>query len=136
MQASAALAAAMRRFYERRSASDVASFDDVVSREIRLFIGTGPGEWFEDRELMRRGFGMEGLRIEPGDPRGWEEGALGWVADQPTMYLPDGTTIRCRMTAVLRSEDGAWKLAAAHFSVGVPDDEVEALQARWRSGTD
>jgi ketosteroid isomerase-like protein len=36
-----------------------------------------------------------------------------------------------RVTAVVRQEDGAWRIVHAHFSVGVPDEEVVELQARW-----
>jgi hypothetical protein len=46
MQRSAEVRAAMLRFYDRLSASDVASFDQVVSKDpATLVIGTAPGEW-------------------------------------------------------------------------------------------
>ena len=131
MQPSPSLRDAVTRWYERRSAADVASFDLIVSREVRLFIGTAPGEWFEDREQLRRGFGYEGLLLEPGRVQAWEEGSLGWVADEPTMQLPGMGSIRTRMTAVFRREDAEWKLVMGHFSVGVPDAEVVELQGRW-----
>ncbi len=35
---------AMLRFCERLSAGDVASFDELVSQEATLIIGTAPGE--------------------------------------------------------------------------------------------
>ena len=41
--------------------------------------------------------------------------------------------MKTRLTAVLRREDGAWKLVHMHVSVGVPDDEVVELQNRWSS---
>ena len=36
-----------------------------------------------------------------------------------------------RLTAVLPNEDGRWKIVHAHFSIGVPDEEVVELQQRW-----
>jgi ketosteroid isomerase-like protein len=45
--------------------------------------------------------------------------------------MPDGSAIKTRVTAVLRRDDGTWKLVHAHFSVGVPDEEVVELQKRW-----
>ena len=46
MQQSAAVREAMLRFYDRLSASDVGSFDQLVSRDpATLVIGTAPGEW-------------------------------------------------------------------------------------------
>lgn len=40
------------------------------------------------------------------------------------------STIKPRVTSVWRQEGEAWKLVHAHFSVGVPDEEVVALQGR------
>lgn len=133
MEESAELREAMLRFCDRLSASDVGSFDELVSQEANLIIGTAPEEWVEDRERMRFGFETEGFRLEAGDPRGYEEGALGWVVDQPTFVFPDGSTFQTRLTAVMGQEEGRWKLVHAHFSVGVPDDEVVDLQKRWSS---
>jgi ketosteroid isomerase-like protein len=39
--------------------------------------------------------------------------------------------MRTRVTAVTREEAGRWKIVHMHFSVGVPDEEVQELQARW-----
>jgi hypothetical protein len=58
---------------------------------------------------------------------------MGWLADQPTFVLPDGSSFETRLTAVVRKEDGQWKLVHAHFSVGVPDEEVMELQKRLSS---
>lgn len=133
MQQSADVREAMLRFYDRLSASDLGSFDELVSREATLIIGTAPGEWIEDRDRMKFGFETEGVRLEPEDPRGYEEGSMGWVVDNPTFVFPDGSAFQTRLTAVMRHEDGRWKLVHAHFSVGVPDEEVVELQERWSS---
>jgi ketosteroid isomerase-like protein len=124
---------ALLRFCEGISAGDVDSFDDLVSRDAKLIIGTAPGEWVETRDRMRFGFEAEGLRLEAEDPQAYEEGSLGWVVDRPTFVFPDGSAMQTRLTAVMRQEDGRWKLVHAHFSVGVPDDEVVQLQERWSS---
>jgi SnoaL-like domain len=131
MQQSGDVREAMLRFCDRLSAGDVASFDELVSREAALIIGTAPGEWVDDRDRMKFGFEAEGVRLEPDDPLGYEEGSMGWVVDQPTFFFPDGSAIQTRLTAVMRQEDGRWKLVHAHFSVGVPDEEVVDLQRRW-----
>jgi hypothetical protein len=39
--------------------------------------------------------------------------------------------MRTRLTAVLIEEGGRWKIVHLHVSVGVPDEEVQELQARW-----
>ena len=131
MQPSNAIRDALLNFYAKRTVGDAASFDDLVSSETTAFIGTAPGEWFTDRERLRRGFGWP-VRLDAGpDPQGWEEGSVGLAADEPTMTLPDATTIRTRLTMFYRREDGAWKIFGYHFSAGVPDEEVEELQRRW-----
>jgi hypothetical protein len=118
-------------FCDRLTASDVGSFDDLVSSEAALIIGTAPGEMIDDRERMRFGFEAEGVGLTPRTPRGYAEGPMGWAVDEPEFSFPDGSSIRTRVTTVWRSEDGRWKLVHAHFSVGVPDEEVAELQRRW-----
>ena len=134
MQDSTDIRDALLNFYEKRTRGDAASFDELVSTQPTAFIGTAPGEWFEERERLRRGFGWA-VRLVPGpNPRGWEEGSVGLGADEPIMTLPDGTVIRTRLTMLFRHEDGAWKVVGYHFSAGVPDEEVEAHQTRWLAG--
>jgi hypothetical protein len=123
---------AMLRYCERISASDVASFDELVSKEpATLIIGTAPGEWVSERDRLRFGFEAEGVRLEAKDPVGYEEGSLGWVVDQPAFVFPDGSVMQTRLTAVMRQEEGRWKLVHMHLSVGVPDEQVVELQQRW-----
>ncbi len=132
MQQSEEVRDAMLRFCASLSAGDVASFDELVSQEsATLIIGTSPGEWVTERERMRFGFEAEGVRLEAKDPVGYEEGSLGWVVDQPAFVFPDGSVMQTRLTAVMRQEEGRWKLVHMHLSVGVPDEQVVELQRRW-----
>jgi SnoaL-like domain len=132
MQQSEEVRDAILRFCERLSAGDVASFDELVSQEpSTLIIGTAPGEWVTERERMRFGFEAEGVRLEAKNPVGYEAGSLGWVVDQPAFVFPDGSVMQTRLTAVMRQEEGRWKLVHMHFSVGVPDEQVVQLQQRW-----
>jgi hypothetical protein len=109
----------------------VDEFDDIVSAEATLIIGTAPGEDVTDRDAMRFGFETEGITLQSREAVGYEEGTLGWVVDQPRFGFPDGSGMDCRLTAIFRYEDVTWRLVHAHFSVGVPDDEVVDLQRRW-----
>jgi ketosteroid isomerase-like protein len=140
MRRSAEVRDTLLRFYEVFSAADLEGFAQIITQEDEgvLVIGTDPGDWAEGRErwiaareaLMHT---MEGLRLEAGEePRGYEEGSMGWVADQPRAVLPDGT-ISTRLTGVVRQEEGEWRLVHIHLSVGVPDEEVVELQKRWSS---
>jgi len=135
VQPSSAIREAMLEFYARRSAADVAAFDDLISSEHVVFLGTEGAEWFEDRERMRKAFGFEGVRFEPGlAGQAWEEGTIGWWVDTPLMTLAELGSVRTRATFVLRREDGRWKVVHAHFSVGIPDERAVALQAELGSG--
>jgi SnoaL-like protein len=95
-------------------------------------IGTAPGEWVTERPRLRFGFEAEGLSLEPGrNPMGYREGSMGWFVDEPYYGFPSGGGMRTRLTAVVREEEGRWKIVHMHVSVGVPDEEVQELQARW-----
>lgn len=133
MKQSAEVRDAMLQFYDRLTASDVASFDLLVSSDpATLVIGTAPGEWVTERPRLRFGFEVEGVGFKAGqNPMGYEEGTMGWVVDEPVLAYPDGSSIQTRLTAVWHNKDGRWKLIHMHVSVGVPDEEVVELQKRW-----
>jgi hypothetical protein len=131
MRESAAVADAWLRFCEGVSNKRVDQFDDIVSAEARLIIGTAPGENVTDRDAMKFGFETEGVTLQSRATRGFEEGSLGWLVDEPRFGFPDGLGMDCRVTAIFRNEAGTWRLVHAHFSVGVPDEEVVGLQQKW-----
>lgn len=139
MQESLGVRQGLLRFYDAFSAGDAAGFERTVSRSPDgMVVGTGPGEWLEGREAWLAGYGEQvaavpGIRLEAGQPRAWEEGGVGWAADQPRFVFPDGAALPTRLTAVLLREDGEWRVVQAHFSVGVPDDVAVGLVA---AGTD
>lgn len=133
MEESRAVRDAVLDFYRGITEKAVERFDDIVSAEpATLVIGTAPGEWVTERPRLRFGFEAEGLTLEPGPhPRGYREGSMGWFVDEPRYGFPGGGGMRTRLSAIVREEDGHWKIVHMHFSVGVPDDEVQDLQARW-----
>ena len=141
MRRSAEVRDTLLRFYEVFSAPDLEGFAQMITQEDEavLVIGTDPGDWAEGRErwiAAREALThiMEGLRLEAGEePRGYEEGSMGWVVDRPRAVLPDGNAISTRLTGVVRQEEGEWRLVHIHISVGVPDEEVVELQRRWAS---
>lgn len=131
MKESADLAQAWARFADRLSVGDAESFDELVSADAKVIVGTAPGERVTEREQMRFGFEAEGVGLTPDEPVAYEEGSMGWVLDEPRFSFPDGSAIKTRTTSVWHQQDGAWKLVHMHVSVGVPDDEVAELQKRW-----
>lgn len=134
METSEALRDTWLRFCDALSHGRTEEFDELVSAQATSIIGTAPGETVTERSDMRFGFETEGVTLASHSAVGVAEGSLGWVVDEPRFGFPDGTGMDCRVTAVLRLEEDSWRLLHAHFSVGVPDEEVVALQHRWSSG--
>jgi hypothetical protein len=139
MRRSAEVRDTLLRSYEVFPAEAPKDFAQIIAQqdEGTLVIGTDPTQWTEGREQWIAArvavvHEMEGLRFEAGEePRGYEEGSMGWVDDRPRAALPDGNAISARLTGVVRQEDGEWRLVHIHISVGVPDEEVVELQKRW-----
>jgi hypothetical protein len=130
MKESDAVRDALRTFYERFSAHDPGEFADILATgEGISVIGSAPGEGHTDRESWVSGYATSisqvRLRLEAGiEPRGWEEGTVGFGVDQPRFVMPDGSFLPTRLTGVLHQEDGDWKIVHLHFSVGVPDENA------------
>lgn len=128
MEASPAIAEQLREIYEAvadgdgdRIAEHTSALDGLV------FIGTDPDEWFEDladvRAMLEAQAGA-GVKVRGGEVRAYEEGTVGWAADQGHFLLPDGTEVPFRITAVFHREDGVWKLVQEHASVAAANEEV------------
>lgn len=134
MTASEGVKQAMVGFYERFSGSDPGAFGEFISTDADAWvIGTDWGQWEIGHDRWIAAFEtqmeqMPGLKLQAGDRlMGYEEGSIGWAADQPSLVLPDGTEVPLRLTAVFRREGGGWKIVTAHFSFGVPDAKLEEL---------
>ena len=129
MERSPELRAVMLRFYEALSSGDVSFLDRhfSTSGEVRG-IGTDPEEWWAGGRLVEvwkeQIEAMGGsMPLAAGDPEAYTEGSVGWVADQPTLKMPDGSDMPVRFTAVFHRENGDWKIVQSHGSLGVSNDE-------------
>ena len=129
MQRSEAVRDGILRFYERFSAGDPDAFEAGLATEEGVsVIGSGPGEGNTTREdwaaTYRSAIAATGMKLRGHDPVGFEEGTVGYGTDTPSFVVPDGSTLPARLTAVLRSEGGEWKVVHLHFSVGVADEDA------------
>ena len=129
MEESSEVSEGIKRFYAAFSAGDPAGFAAVIAEGPGVsVIGSGPDEGHDDRadwiSTYENGIAASGMKLEGGEPSGYEEGSVGWGVDHPAFVLPDGSRLPTRLTAVLHNEDGAWKIVHLHFSVGVPDEEA------------
>jgi SnoaL-like domain len=127
MEQSQAVRDAALEFYRSISSTDsetAISEQTTSDDDAALLIGTDEDEWVEGRQGCIAAFteqAQAGVVVEPGDIQAYAEGTVGWIADRPTVVLPDGRRIRTRVTAVYRLEDGRWRQLASHMSVGGTD---------------
>jgi len=113
--------------YQASAAGNQSFFEGLISNDDDVItIGSEPEEYWQGystilRERSSRSSTSDIGSIVPGDIQAFVEGAVGWVADRPTLKLTDGSELRLRLTAVFRSEAGRWKLVQQHVSIGVPN---------------
>ncbi len=133
MEESAAVRDGILAFYDRFSSGDAEAFAAGIADTPGTSVtGSGPGEGHDIRgdwvatyaEMTKPGGPMVGFRLEGENPSGYAEGSLGFGVDNAAFVLPDGSRLPTRLTAVLRNEDGGWKVVHLHFSVGVPDEDA------------
>lgn len=95
-----------------------------------VMIGTDPTEWVTDYATIMRGFKIQkeemgsGFQLLAGTPHAYRDGSIGWVADQPTLKLPDGKEIPVRVTAVFQQEQKDWEIVQWHVSVGISNEDL------------
>lgn len=132
VQPSSEIADVLRRIYAAVSEGDEATLSDALSRSDGLvFIGTDPDEWFEERAAIQEMLGAQakaGVTVRPGPIAAFEEGTVGWVADQGTFVLADGEEVPFRMTMVVHREDGGWKIVQEHASIAVRNEEALGVE--------
>ena len=130
MNASVDLKNAMLRLYESMTSGDVSGVERLFSRQSGVTaIGTDPNEWWADYETIVRVHKaqfqeMGRIQIKAGELNAFVEGTVGWVADRPTLRLPNGQEMTFRETTVFHKEDGEWKIVQHHVSLGVPNVET------------
>jgi len=121
--------------YAMFETGDPSTVDSLLSREQGILgIGTDPDEWWVD-EALAMAFRAQlpemhaaGMRFRSGDVKAYSEGSVGWIADQPTLLLPNGGEVQMRLTSVWRREADAWKMVQFHLSIGVSNQEAIGAQ--------
>ncbi len=132
MERSTAIAEVLQSVYAAVSNGDVAALHETLSdREGLVFIGTDPDEWFDEPGAIRDMLAAQaaaGVTVRAGAITAFEEGTVGWVADQGAFVLPDGSEVPFRLTAVFHRERGAWKLVQEHASVAVTNEAALGVE--------
>ncbi len=120
------------RYYQALEQGNASMVLELMSRDHGVLgIGTDPAEWWSDFVSIERSYTAQlaemraaGVRFKPGDPQCYQEGTVGWGADQVRILLPNGTQRAVRLTAVFRREGDTWKMVQSHASIGVPNADA------------
>ena len=130
MNPSVELTNAMLRLYESMASGDANAVISFYSHQSTvLSIGTDSNEWWEgyaeiSQVVKAQLQEMGGIEMIAGNLKTFVEGNVGWVADCPTIRLPNGEEIILRLTAVFHKEDESWKIVQRHVSIGKPNLET------------
>ena len=116
------LAQVIREFVDSMNSGDPERVVSVLSPSNELLvIGTDADEWMDDAAAIREAFRSEAslsIQSKINNVTAYQEGdGFGWAAARAAVTLPDGNTLRTRWTAVMRKEEGEWKIAHSHLSV-------------------
>ena len=120
----------MLDWYASFSAGDIGAIEEILAHDPALLtIGTDPAEWVMGFEAIAPIYRAQldsvgGVKIAAGDLVALRSGDVGWVADNPKITLPDGSSFAMRSTLVFYREQGAWRLIQQHNSVGVSNEEL------------
>jgi ketosteroid isomerase-like protein len=121
----------VRRWYTAMMSGDISMIERLLSQEEGvLSIGSDPREWWTGYDNVVATFKAQfqemggQLQATPGDLRAYQEGSVGWMADNPTFRLPDGTAVPFRFTGVFHQEGGAWRCVQSHASIGVSNQQA------------
>ncbi len=130
--------------YVEKTNQGTAQLGEVLSSfpEVSAF-GTAPEEWWTGRDALlredvlerkaREGLGVQ--YIPDQHPGAWVEGDFGWLTDNPILRLPNGHEQRFRLTTIFHREGGEWKIVHQHYSIGVPNESVEAFASYAQTST-
>lgn len=131
MEESAEVKSVATRYFDAIRNGDTGFMERFVSRDdSTLLIGTDPNEWWTGYErivgIWKAQFEAMGgsFPIRSGDIKAYKDGNVGWFAAQPVLSIPDSDELSFRVTAVVRKEDGDWKLVSSHASFGVANEEA------------
>ena len=130
MEQSIELKALYLQCCEAQTSGDYSFFARYFSQKDGvLAIGTDPTEWWAGYAAITSVFEaqlkeMDGIQILANTPQAYQDGSIGWVADQPTLKLSDGTEMPFRLTAVFQKEQDGWKIVQWHVSTGISNEDL------------
>lgn len=130
MKRSSEIEQLMRDVAKALEQGDIAFVEDRTSRQPgTVVIGSAAEEYTRDHDRI---FGLYReatpeapmhVHVRMDEVRGYEQDDVGW-ADGIGTFERGGDSVEVRHTAVLRREDGRWRLVQTHASIGVPNERL------------
>ncbi len=101
---------------------------DLLSQENGfLALGSGPGEWWRDADVIIQGYQRRvatgGSEVRVSNIEAYQEGSVGWVVDRVTLKTHDGDHFPVRHTYILHQVEGKWKIIHAHYSLEITNEK-------------
>ena len=111
---------------EAQNAGDAGRLASMLSeRRDAVHIGTDAEEWWTSGQVVDAAAdGADDIRAVADDIDVHIHGDIAWVEGRGRFTRADGAERPVRMTGVLVREDGQWKVAQSHASIGVPNAEM------------
>lgn len=124
------LEAVVRRLWTAFAAGATSTIANMVTTDASArIILSADDEWFSDAdnlpELMTaRAARINIERVEFDRMEAYQRGDTGWTANELTLFLSDGESLRFRQTGTFVLEDGMWRAVQLHTSRGVAAEET------------
>jgi ketosteroid isomerase-like protein len=115
---------------EALNASDAEKLGSLLSdRHGSTHIGTDPNEWWTKQQLVAgvkeaTSVGESQARAEHGEVSVHVLGDVAWAEGMGKFTNGEGAERATRMTGVFVREDGQWKAAQIHASIGVANENI------------
>lgn len=122
--------AVIEQTIEALNEGDASKLDSLLSdRPGAIHIGTDPGEEWTKQKLLTSikeamSVGGSQIRAKHDELHVHVEGDVAWTEGTGRFVNEKGAQRAIRTTGVLVREDGRWKVAQTHASMGVPNEEI------------
>lgn len=132
IDAEQAVRAVIEGVTEALRTGDAERLDSLLSdRPGSTHIGTDPGEWFSKAQLLAgineaMSVGNDQVRAEVDDLTVHVVGDVAWAEGRGRFVNSQGGARDIRTTGVFVRDDGEWKSAQSHASIGVRNEEMFA----------
>jgi ketosteroid isomerase-like protein len=116
--------------YASMSSGDASAYLASLGEDV-VTIGTDEAEWWVGRDALTpvmeaqlKEMSEAGITFTSGEPVVSEAGDVAWLADRPTIHLPDGSSQQLRATFVASREGDRLVVRQMHLSAPASNEEV------------